>query len=252
VPEHFALPLRVAGTSLVMDLHPSDRGPQGTFAGAICANGNLYCPKTPTALFSLSPLPRGASAEETAAHNDTSAELARYKLGRITSDDEDGYHRVSCPAVSGTLRCPLRHASMALAYTHPTVLEPPEHPPRCCTQRSVTVPPAVNAKTRQHHDYPGKSWRASYARRSAVERSNSRIKDPATVDVAKGWCQVMGLVTPSPFLAAALVVRNLALVDAFEARQVENARRRVAGLPPKTRRRRRTGLAELAGANAPP
>ena len=252
MPEHFALPLRVAGTSLVMDLHPSDRGMKGTFAGAICANGNLYCPKTPTALFSLSPLPRGASAEETAAHNDTSAEIARYKLGRITSDDEDGYHRVSCPAVSGTLRCPLRHASMVLAYAHPSVLEPPEHPPRCCTQRSVTVPPAVNAKTRQHHDYPGKSWRASYARRSAVERSNSRIKDPATVDVAKGWCQVMGLVTPSPFLAAALVVRNLALVDAFEARQVENARRRVAGLPPKTLRRRRTGLAELAGANAPP
>ncbi|MHB1781929.1 MAG: hypothetical protein ACYCTE_04415, partial [Acidimicrobiales bacterium] len=252
VPEHFALPLRVAGTSLVIDLHPSDRGMKGTFAGAICANGNLYCPATPKALFDLNPLPRGASAEETAAHDDKSAELARYKLGRITSDDDDGYHRVSCPAVSGKLRCPLRHASMALAYTHPTVLEPPEHPPACCTQRSVTVPPTVNAKTRQHHDYPGKSWRASYARRSAVERSNSRIKDPATVDIEKGWCRVMGLVTPSLFLAIGIVVRNLVLVDAFEERQAENARRRAAGLEPKTRRRRRLGLAELAGANAPP
>ena len=30
VPEHFALPLRAAGARLVMDLHPSDRGTQGT------------------------------------------------------------------------------------------------------------------------------------------------------------------------------------------------------------------------------
>ncbi len=252
VPRHFALPLRAAGASLVVDLHPSDRGPQGTFSGAICANGNLYCPATPTALFSLAPLPRGATDEGIAAHNEKSAELARYKLGPITSDDEDGYHRVCCPAVAGKLRCPLRPASMALSYTHPTVLSPPEHPPACCSKQSVTVPASVNAKTRQKHDYPGKAWRRSYARRSAVERSNSRIKDPATVDIDKGWCRVMGLVTPSLFLAIGIVVRNLALVDAFEARQAENARRCAAGLPPKTRRRRRKSLAELAGANAPP
>lgn len=111
-----------------------------------------------------------------------------------------------------------------------------------------------DAKTRQKHDYPGKAWRRSYARRSAVERSNARIKDPATVGVEKGWCRVMGLVTPSLSLAIALVVRNLALVDAFESRQTENARRRAGGLPPKTRRRQRKSLSELAGAsaNAPP
>ena len=45
----WALPLRAAGAQLVQDLHPHDRGPQGTHAGAIIANGNLYCPATPTA-----------------------------------------------------------------------------------------------------------------------------------------------------------------------------------------------------------
>jgi hypothetical protein len=40
----WALPLRQAGAQLVCDLHPHDRGPQGTHAGAIIANGNLYCP----------------------------------------------------------------------------------------------------------------------------------------------------------------------------------------------------------------
>ena len=56
VPVHFALPLRAAGATLVMDLHPSDRGTQGTHQGAICWNGNLYCPKTPRALFDPGPL----------------------------------------------------------------------------------------------------------------------------------------------------------------------------------------------------
>ena len=43
----WALPLRAAGAQLVQDLHPHDRGPQGTIHGAIIANGNLYCPATP-------------------------------------------------------------------------------------------------------------------------------------------------------------------------------------------------------------
>lgn len=148
-PDHFARLLRAAGASLVMDLHLQDRGQQGTFAGAVLANGNLCCPATPKALFDLAPLPRGASDEETAAHDKKTGELARDKLGRVSSDDEDVYHRVSCPAVAGKLRCALRPSSMALDYSHPSVLEPPEHPSECCCQQTLTVPPAVNAKTRR-------------------------------------------------------------------------------------------------------
>ena len=59
IPGHFALPLRRIGARLVIDLHPADRGMKGTFAGAICASGNLYCPGTPKALFALGPLPAG-------------------------------------------------------------------------------------------------------------------------------------------------------------------------------------------------
>jgi hypothetical protein len=50
VASHWALPVRRLGASLVMDLHPQDRGTQGTHHGAICANGNLYCPATPPGL----------------------------------------------------------------------------------------------------------------------------------------------------------------------------------------------------------
>jgi len=107
--------------------------------------------------------------------------------------------------------------------------------------------PSVNAKTAQKHDYPSQAHRRSYARRTAVERSNSRVKDPATIDVSKGWCRIMGLVPISLFLACALVVRNLAISDAFTERALEEQRRKAARLAPRTRRRRRRSLSDLAG-----
>ncbi|MGP8205878.1 MAG: hypothetical protein ACLQVK_07420, partial [Acidimicrobiales bacterium] len=149
IPAHWALPLRALRADLIMDLHPHDRGTQCTFHGAICWNGNLYCPATPKALFTLEPLSRSASDAEVLAHDRRSAELARYKLGRITADDADGFHRVACPAVLGKVRCPRRPASMALSYERPEILAAPKDPPTCCTQATLTVPPSVNAKTRQ-------------------------------------------------------------------------------------------------------
>lgn len=43
--------------------------------------------------------------------------------------------------------------------------------------------------------------------------------------------------------------RNLAIADAFEARQADNERRQRVGLPLRTRRRRRTTLSDLVGAS---
>ena len=59
----------------------------------------------------------------------------------------------------------------------------------------------------------------------------------------------MGLTPLALWLACLLTIRNQRILDAFEARQALNARRAAAGLPPKTRKRRRTTLATLA---APP
>ena len=254
VARNWALRLRRLGASLVQDLHPDDRGPQGTHEGAICCNGNLYCPVVPEALLRLGPLGRDASTEEAAAHDKKMAELAHYKLGRVSADDEDGYHRVGCPAAMGKLRCPLRPASMALGHDRPSVLSPPEHPPACCTQRIITVPPQVNEKTRQKHDYPGPAWRRSYARRTAAERSNATIKDPASNDISRGWCRLMGLAPLFVFVSCCLAARNLRVLDAFEARAAEDERRKAAGLPSKRRRRRRKTLGDLVGSapGAPP
>ncbi len=251
IPPHWASPLRAAGAQLVQDLHPHDRGPRGTHEGAVISNGNLYCPVTPRALLELGPLARTATKEQAADHDSKASELARYKLGRLTAADADGYHRVQCPAAAGKVRCPLRPASMTLDRDRPEILQLPEHPQACCTQQTITVPPDVLAKTAQKHDYPSPAWRRSYARRSGAERSFATAKDPASNDTARGWCRLMGLTPLMLFTAVLLAVRNQRILAAWHARQDENQRRAARGLPPKTRKRRRKTPAMLTSAGPP-
>jgi hypothetical protein len=246
VPANWAVPLRAAGASLVQDLHPSDRGPHGTHHGAIISNGNLYCPDAPRQLLELGPLARGATREQAAAHDTRTAELARYKLGKITAEDPDGYHRVMCPAVMGKIRCPLRPQSMTLNRDRPEILTQPPDPPACCTQQTITVPPEVTAKTAQKHDYPSAAHRRSYARRTGAERAFATIKDPATSTITRGWCRLMGLAPLMLFTTCLTITRNQRITAAWDKRQEANARRAAAGLPPRTRKRRRTSLAQLA------
>ena len=250
IPANWAVPLRAAGASLVQDLHPSDRGPHGTHHGAIISNGNLYCPDAPRQLLELGPLARDATREQAAAHDTRTAELARYKPGRITSDDPDGYHRVMCPAVTGKIRCPLRLQSMTLDRDRPEILTPPQDPPACCTQQTLTVPPDIVAKTAQKHDYPSAAHRRSYARRTGAERAFATLKDPATNDISRGWCRIMGLAPRLLFTTCLTITRNQRITAAWDNRQEDNARRATAGLPPRTRRRRRRTLASLV--TAPP
>jgi hypothetical protein len=242
----WAIPLRAAGAQLIQDLHPSDRGPQGTHQGAIIANGNLYCPQTPRPLLQLSPLPRDATPGAIVTHDTQAAELARHKLGRITTGDPDGYHRVTCPAAMGKIRCPLRPQSLTLDRGRPEILTPPTSPPACCQQLTITVPPQVAAKTRQKHDYPSPAHRRSYARRTSSERTFATIKDTASNNIARGWCRLMGLTPLYLWLACLLTTRNQRILAAWDTRQEHNARRAAAGLPPKTRKRRRQTLASLA------
>lgn len=238
-PATFARPLRSKGAELVMDLHPGDRGPKGTSKGATIANGNLYCPAAPRALLELGPLCRGASEEEAAAHDEKARELSRFELGRIARDDACGAHRVMCPAHLGKVRCPFVPTSMTLDFSHPEVLNPPEHPPTCCTQKTITVSREVAAKTAQKHDYPSKAHRQSFNRRTGAERSFSWMKDPATIGMRRGWCRMFGLAKNALVYALAAVVHNVRLALSFEDQEAEDARRSATGLGPLRRRRRR-------------
>ncbi len=236
-PQTFAAPLRRAGANLVMDLHPGDRGRHGTFEGAVAANGTLFCPATPAPLLDLGPLKRGASEEETVAHDARFAELMRYKFCALSAPDDDGYQRVICPAAAGKVRCPHKAASLALSYEHPSVTHPPTELPRCCAQVSITVAPQVNEKTRQKHDYAGPAHRDSYARRTAAERSYASLADPSVGGIGRGWCRLFGRAKNTLMYALAVVVRNVRIVESFERRKAQEARAQSIG--PRRRRRRR-------------
>ena len=227
---------------------PTTAAPRAPTTAPSSATGTCTAPGHPRPLLELGPLARTATGEQAADHDRKTAELARYKLGRITADDADGYHRVQCPAAMGKIRCPLRPASMTLDRDRPEILHPPEHPQACCAQQTITVPPEVNAKTAQKHDYPSAAWRRSYARRTGAERGFATAKDPATNTIARGWCRLMGLAPLMLFTTMLIIARNQRIIAAWDDRQQENARRAAAGLPPRTRRRRRKTLAMLAAA----
>ena len=136
---------------------------------------------------------------------------------------------------------------MTLDRSLPDTLYPPQHPQACCTQQTITVPADVNAKTRQKHDYPSAAWRRSYARRTGAERGFATAKDPATNDITRGWCRLMGL-TPLMLFTTTLLVLSPTqrILAAWNTRQQDSTRRAAAGLPQKTRKRRRKTLAGLA------
>ena len=150
------------------------------------------------------------------------------------------------------IRCPLRPDSMTLNRGRPEILNPPGHPQQCCTQQTITVPPDVLAKTAQKHDYPSAAHRRSYARRTGAERGFATAKDPATNNISRGWCRLMGLAPLLLFATTLLIVRNQRILQAWNARQEDNERRAAKGLPPKTRRRQRKTLTALAAATRPP
>ena len=97
---------------------------------------------------------------------------------------------------------------MTLPFDRPQIPAPPHPAPRRCTNATLSVPPEVNAKTRQKHDYPSKSHRISYGRRTGAERSFATLKDPASTDVTRAGRRLMGLTAISLLLACAVVVRN--------------------------------------------
>ena len=138
-----------------------------------------------------------------------------------------------CPAAMGKIRCPLRPASMRLDRNRPEILTPPGHPPACCTQQTITVPPQTCAKTAQKHDYPSKEHRKSYTRRTGAERTFSTARDPASNNIARGWTRLMGLAPLMIWLTCLLAVRNQRILAAWDARQADDARRTAAGLPRK-------------------
>jgi len=149
----------------------------------------------------------------------------------------------------GKVRCVLRKESVALDYTHSEVVSPPEEPPVCCTQKTISVPVSIDTKRRQKHEYPSKAHRLSYNRRTGSERTFSWFQDPASGGIRRGWSRLFGCAPNALMYALCAVVHNVRIVLVHEDREADEARRAAMGLAPlgrKRRRHRRHGHPETA------
>jgi len=240
-PEHFHLPVRSLGYSLVMDYKSTELGRQANSQGAVMVDGGFYCPAMPEALVRASSEKRTGTIDEKTFRERISARRP-WRLVRKSGPDADGYERFACPAQGRHphLCCPLRPEANALGQV--PVLSPPAVPPKVCTQSAVTIAPDIGARHRQDLAFGSEDWARTYATyRNTIEGWNGYVKDTAHEALAApGRRRVRGIAAQSIFVALLLMAANFRKIAAFRQLIADGTTERVA----ERARRRRTSLAD--------
>jgi hypothetical protein len=240
LPGRFHLPARALGYSPVMDYRADQPGIQASTQGALLVEGTWYCPALPDPLITATARLRDHAITRD-LYDQQIAARAPYQLKRKDGPDDDGYQRLSCPALGRHpgLMCPLRPASLSPRDGRPKVLQPPEEPPKICRQTAITIAPGTGARYRQDLPYASPAWHQAYATlRNTIEGLNGYAKDPAHQALAQpGRRRVRGIAACSLFTALLLMAANIrkirtwrALTPRDKARITRRARRRRTSL----------------------
>jgi len=240
LPGRFHLPARALGYKPVMDYRDDQLGIQANTGGALLVEGSWYCPALPGPLITATAGLRDHAITRE-LYDQQIAARRPYQLKRKDGPDADGYQRLSCPALGAhpKLMCPLRQASLSPRDGRPKVLQPPEEPPKTCTQTAITIAPGTGARYRQDLPYGSPAWHARYATlRNTIEGLNGYAKDPAHEALAQpARRRVRGIAAQSIFTALLLMAANIRKIRAWRAqapddkdRITRRARRRRASL----------------------
>jgi hypothetical protein len=181
----------------------------------------------------------------------------RYKLGRITSDDADGYHRVACPANTQARSAAPNAASIGLG---PEAAAGDPHPPestharrRCQRQTIWKIPPDVASKTRQKHDYPSRRTGGPPPGAPAPSPDLRHHPGPARQQHRPRLDPADGLAPFVSWLACLLAVRNQRIPTATGlAAAADDARRATAASRPRPASGAAGPARGLAATAAPP
>jgi hypothetical protein len=240
-PEHFHLPVRALGYSLVLDYKAAELGRQANSQGALMVDGSFYCPAVPDDLITASSDKR-AGLIDGAMYKARISARASWRLVRKEGPDADGYQRFACPAQGEHphLCCPLRPQANALGQV--PVLSPPPEPPKVCTQSAVTIAPDIGARHRQDLAFGSEDWARTYAAyRNTIEGWNGYVKDTAHEALAApGRRRVRGIAAQSIFVALLLMAANFRKIAAFRQLVADGTAPKVA----ERARRRRVSLAD--------
>jgi hypothetical protein len=193
--------------------------------------GHGHCPGTPDDLGVIpQPGPRGTTAER--ARFTRRIQLReKYALNRHNLPDDNGTHRVMCPALAGKVGCPHRPGTeiAAMELGLPVVQNPPnpaddgEPLPKVCTQQTQLVtPPESVFKLQQQHYWGSPAWQAIYNRRTYVEGSYGNRKNTSTENVRRGMFQVFGLVWAHIVIALANASYNQRMLENWSQRHPDH------------------------------
>lgn len=220
--EDFQLPVRAVGYRPVFAYKEGQFGVKDNVQGFIQVEGCWSCPMMPDALVAAS-ADRRAKRIDPDTYERRIAERRQYRARRKQAPDTDGYERLGCPAAgpSPLVRCDLKPRSLRSTTRGRLHIQPNASlralPPPCCTNETVTVPPAAGAKFAQELAYQSPEWRARYgAIRNANEGFHGYVKDPnyEALDNA-GRRRVHGVAAQTVFTAFLLMAANVRKVRAF-------------------------------------
>ena len=113
------------------------------------------------------------------------------------------------------------------------------HPPKCCEQQSVTVPPGLLARFRQDLVYGSEEWRSMFATlRSLNEGMNGFLKDGAfeALDDPERR-RLRGVAAQSILVALLVFAGNVRKIEAFKAKAAAISSGKVTPIRPRPRRR---------------
>lgn len=213
----------------VLDLRVDKPGAMDQY-GSKVIDGRPHCPGMATHLETLTPSEDPTAQAEfrnQIAHREKFA--LRMVKGPLASpsktaagenDPRLGVTRWQCPAVAGTVGCPLRQGTVALArqtgapvVPHPPQAEAGQDLPPCCSQQTIQIEAGTPMKYLQEDYWGSERWELAYALRSAVEAVFGNIKNRGTEDVRRGFVQVVGLPLVTLAVAAAAACYNIRILE---------------------------------------
>jgi hypothetical protein len=234
------------GVDPVIDLHPNQYGARGAHHGARIITGVPHCPATPHAYDTITRPERLSDSPAVDEFVTAIQRREQWAFRRVAGPDPSGKERYECPARAGKIRCPLHKPSMALPLAQPKVIDPPDEPPTCCTQRTITVSGDIDGKARQRHYWGSRDWIKAFSRRSRAEGWFGNLKNDSTEALDRGCFRVVGLAKTSLMLGIYAVATNLRLV-----RRWQPDAEPTGGHTPPRGKTRRPAFAPPAAASTP-
>ena len=239
-------PARAAGARLVQDLHPPTAAPRAPATARSSATATSTARAHPARCWSSgrSPAPPPKSRPRTgnarpASWPGTSSAASPLMTPTATT---------GCSAPPPWARSAARSARVdaagpgpardpAAPGTSPGLLRPADH------HRPAGRAGQDRAETRLPVGGLAPLLRPAHRRRARLRHR----KDPASNDIARGWCRLMGLKPLMLFVTTLLVVRNQRILHAWNTRQEEAS----AAPPPGSPRKPANGAARPSPASPP-